>query len=228
MNPWRVQVSPMRYCRKSKVTDTTLDWYFDYVSPFAYLQLKQFHRLPDHVLIRPVPVLFAGLLDHYGQKGPAEIEPKRAHTYRYCQWYAERHDISFRMPPAHPFNPLKLLRWTIQRPDSLEFIQVLFDGIFARGMLPSDPTYWDWVSRTLGESIDAGQAFSPEVKAVLRENTEAMQVFGVPTFRLDGINYWGMDATDMVLQAVHDPGVFTRGEYARLAGMPTESTRRTF
>ena len=56
------------------------DWYFDFVSPFAYLQLMDFKRLPDSLGIRYRPVLFAGLLGHWGQKGPAEIPDKRRRT----------------------------------------------------------------------------------------------------------------------------------------------------
>ncbi len=48
-----------------------VDWYFDFVSPFSYLQWA--HQLPqlEGVEITCKPVLFAGLLKHWGQKGPA-------------------------------------------------------------------------------------------------------------------------------------------------------------
>ncbi|MBP6320444.1 MAG: DsbA family protein, partial [Rubrivivax sp.] len=57
-------------------------FHFDVVSPFAYLA---FERLPQVLQgcsyeVDYRPVLFAGLLQHWGQKGPAEIEPKRAWT----------------------------------------------------------------------------------------------------------------------------------------------------
>ena len=56
------------------------------------------------------PVLFAGLLKHHGQLGPAEIAPKRDWTYRQVLWLAHAHGIPLQMPAAHPFNPLALLR----------------------------------------------------------------------------------------------------------------------
>ena len=49
------------------------DWYFDFVSPFAYLQSEQLASLAPAISIRYTPVLFAGLLGANGQKGPAEI-----------------------------------------------------------------------------------------------------------------------------------------------------------
>ena len=40
----------------------TADWYFDVISPFAYLQLVRFDRLPDDLTVTYRPILFAGLL----------------------------------------------------------------------------------------------------------------------------------------------------------------------
>ena len=55
-------------------------WYFDPISPFSYLHLRQFHKLPADLRIEYIPVLFAGLLQHWEQKGPAELPAKRTHT----------------------------------------------------------------------------------------------------------------------------------------------------
>ena len=55
----------------------TVDWYFDFVSPFAYMQSEQLHLLGPKTRIRYRPVLFAGLLAANAHKGPAEIPGKR-------------------------------------------------------------------------------------------------------------------------------------------------------
>ena len=73
-------------------------WYFDFVSPFSYLCLARLGELPQEVEIDFRPVLFAGLLQHFGQKGPAEIDAKRRWTYRWCQWSAQRLGLAFRFP----------------------------------------------------------------------------------------------------------------------------------
>ena len=85
---------------------------FDIVSPYAYLA---FERLPaaleglsHHVEYRPL--LFAGLLKHWGNTAPVAVEPKKAWLFRQCAWMAERDDIVFQPPTPHPFNPLALLR----------------------------------------------------------------------------------------------------------------------
>src|SRR5690348_9010873 len=88
-------------------------WYFDLISPFSYLHLKQFGRLPAELEIQYIPVLFAGLLKHWEHKGPAEIPAKRIYTYHHVSWLAARLGIPFRFPPSHPFNPLPALRLVI-------------------------------------------------------------------------------------------------------------------
>jgi 2-hydroxychromene-2-carboxylate isomerase len=52
-----------------------VSWVFDVISPFAYLARTRLDRLPAHVSVEFVPVLFAGLLSHFGQLGPAEVGP---------------------------------------------------------------------------------------------------------------------------------------------------------
>lgn len=65
-----------------------LDFYFDFVSPFSYIAFARLDRLPPDVEVRLKPVLFAGLLGHWGHTGPAELAPKRKWTYRWCHWWA--------------------------------------------------------------------------------------------------------------------------------------------
>lgn len=89
-----------------------LDFWFDPVSPYAALA---FAALPEaleglSVTVRYRPVLFAGLLRHWGQLGPAEMVPKREWTYRQVLWEARRRGLPLQLPSAHPFNPLALLR----------------------------------------------------------------------------------------------------------------------
>ena len=110
------------------------DWYFDVISPFAYLQLVRFDRLPEDLHVTFRPILFAGLLGHWGHKGPAEIEAKRLHTYRFSQWRADREGVTLRYPPVHPFNPLKALRLCIARGRDAATVRAVFDHIWRDGI----------------------------------------------------------------------------------------------
>src|ERR1700761_5998116 len=111
-----------------------ITWAFDLISPFAYLSLKQLPRLPAGTEVRLLPVLFAGLLKHHGQLGPAEIAPKRRFTYRFAAWRARKRGVPFRMPPAHPFNPLQALRLVVAAGSSPQAVETAFDFVFGRGL----------------------------------------------------------------------------------------------
>jgi 2-hydroxychromene-2-carboxylate isomerase len=117
-----------------------ISWVFDVISPFAYLSLKEFSRLPASVEVNFVPVLFAGLLNHYGQTGPAEIDAKRQWTYRFVLWRARNLGIPMRFPPAHPFNPLSALRLIIAGGRNRRAVETVFDAVFLHGRDIADTT----------------------------------------------------------------------------------------
>ena len=113
-------------------------WVYDVISPFAYLALARLAELPPNVELTMRPVLFAGLLDHFGQRGPAEIAPKRRFTYRFALWRARRLKLPMRFPPAHPFNPLAALRLIIAAGCDQRAARTVLDAVFRDGRDVSD------------------------------------------------------------------------------------------
>jgi 2-hydroxychromene-2-carboxylate isomerase len=129
-----------------------IEWYFDFVSPFSYLQLEAFDRLPPEVEVTLRPVLFAGLLSHWGHKGPAEIPQKRRFTYRFAQWVAERDGIALKFPPAHPFNPIKALRLAIAAGNDIESVRTIFRHIWRENASRSDFPAASWLASPIFQS----------------------------------------------------------------------------
>ena len=204
------------------------EWYFDFISPFSYLQFKSFQRLPDSLEVRLVPVLFAGLLNHWGQKGPAEIPAKRVEMYRYCHWYGGRFGIPFRTPPAHPFNPLKVLRLAIALDANHPVVELIFDYIWGEGnVIHTEEGFSSLASRMKIKDVDV-LISSNKVKNTLRHNTEravATGVYGVPTFAVDGELFWGFDRTDMLLEYLNNPAMMQTPEMQRLTDVPKAAER---
>lgn len=206
-----------------------VDWYFDFISPFAYLQSQRFAELPVSVAINFRPVLFAGLLSHWEHKGPVEIPGKRRFTYRQVQWYAERHGIAFKFPPAHPFNPLKTLRLAIALGRGREKVMQIFEFIWREGRAPDDPDEWHALAGRLGTSNPDALIDTDVVKSELRRNTEeaaARGVFGVPTFVVGNELFWGVDATDMLLDYLANPAAFQSEEMVRVSDLPIGVMRK--
>jgi 2-hydroxychromene-2-carboxylate isomerase len=204
------------------------DWYFDFVSPFAYLQSEQLGSLPPRLSVRYRPVLFAALLDAHGQKGPAEIPAKRVFTYRFCVWKAKKLGIPLRFPPEHPFNPLPLLRLAIACDCAPDAVHRIFRFVWRHGRLPDLPIEWAELEHELGV-IDAGSRIaSAEVKDALRRNTDeaiARGVFGVPTLAIGDALFWGSDATQMAADFFAAGCRYDDPEYERLATLPVGASR---
>jgi 2-hydroxychromene-2-carboxylate isomerase len=202
-------------------------WYFDFVSPFSYLSLARLGELPADVALDYRPVLFAGLLAHFGQKGPAEIEAKRRWTYRWCQWSAERLGVPFRFPAAHPFNPLHHLRLAIAAGTTPAAVRTIFEDVWTTGADASDPLRFRALCEKLG--VEPAHVSSPEVKDALRKGTDdavAAGVFGVPTFVADGEVFWGSDSIDFLKAFLADGSFFERDEMRRLDTLPVGAQRR--
>ena len=201
-------------------------WYFDFVSPFSYLQFAVRPELFRRTDVDMKPVVFAGLLSHWGQKGPAEIESKRVHTYRLCQWQANRRKIPMRFPPEHPFNPIHALRLAIAFGSTYDTVKAIFDFIWAQGRSPNEE--WKALCDTLGVPGAEVLSASEGVKTELRENGEAAiaaGVFGVPTFVVDENLFWGIDATAMLHDYLSNPELFETDEMKRLRYLPVGATR---
>jgi 2-hydroxychromene-2-carboxylate isomerase len=202
------------------------DWYFDFVSPFSYLQCE---RLQPHAqAIRPRPVLFAAILDALGQRGPAEIPAKRRFTYQFVVWQAKALGIPLRFPHAHPFNPLPLLRLAVACDARLEAITQMFRFVWRDGRLPDLPIEWAELSDRLRLPDAAERIGDADVKEALRRETEdaiARGVFGVPTLAVGSELFWGVDATDMALACARAGGRFDDPEYARVADLPAAAAR---
>ena len=200
----------------------SVDWYFDFVSPYSYIALHRLRELDCRVVYKPV--LFAGLLGHWGQKGPAEIVPKRQWTYRWCTWWAKRLGLDFRFPAAHPFNPLPHLRLALACGSQPAAVKRIFEWIWMSGENAADEDRFS----ALCAEMSVAPAQLSATKDQLRRNTEeaaAAGVFGVPSFVADGEVFWGADAVEFLQAFLADPSVVRNDEMRRLASLPVGASR---
>ena len=204
------------------------EWYFDFISPFAYLQFESLAQLPRSLEITFKPVVFAGILNHLQHKGPAEIPGKRRFTYRHVRWLARHHGIPLAFPPAHPFNPLRALRLAVALGSRREVIARIFRYIWREGRALDDAAGWNALTAELGvtgaEALISAQAVKDELRAN-GERAKALGVFGVPAFAIDGELFWGFDATGMVADYVTDPEWFNSAEMTRVGNLPSSAQR---
>jgi 2-hydroxychromene-2-carboxylate isomerase len=202
-----------------------LVFHFDVISPFACLAFERLPQVLEGVshVVEYRPVLFGALLSHWGQLGPAEIEPKRAWTFRHVGWLAAQHGIRLETPAQHPFNPLPMLRLLLaSAPDfqpNRRAVEAAFAHVWHGGLDPLDPARLEALRTTLAPVHDpAGDA----VKAALRANTDAAiaaGIFGVPTVEWEGRHFWGLDGLPMLRDALQG-GAWFQGSGWDEQGLP--------
>jgi len=205
------------------------DWFFDFISPYAYLQFHQLNRLPSDIKVNFRPVLFAGLLNHWGQLGPAEIVGKKRHTFLLTRWRAQKLGLPFRAPPRHPFNPLTLLRLALALNSDQKAINVIFEHVWAKGLDGQDPEVLQCLGETLNVSDLASVTSTNSVKEALRTNTEQaieMGIYGVPSFLIFDQIFWGDDMFAFMLEWLDDPSLLDDPEVNRIMSLPSAAERK--
>ena len=209
-----------------------MTWYFDFISPYAWLQSRQLSALAAVAEVTVKPILFAGLLKHWGQLGPAEIVPKRQWTFEQIAWLAHQNAAPLKAPPAHPFNPLPLLRACIAAGSTIESVQKIYAFVWEQGHAVEHRDAFDQLLSDL--KIDRADLDNPTIKQALLDNTnQAIEsnVFGVPTAvlttdHLQQQRFWGFDSTAMVLSAIKGDPFWTSKEFAGAASFPQGQGRK--
>ncbi len=182
----------------------TITFYLDFISPYAWLAFQALPQALQGISHRVVhkPVLFGAMLKHHGQLGPAEIPAKRDWTYRQVLWLAHQQGCELKLPAAHPFNPLGLLRLAVACDSDGEpnryVCEQVFRHVWCSGEDAADAQRLQALTAQLQPTRDPAD---PEVKQALQANTEeAIQrgLFGVPSFVVDDKVFWGLDALPML------------------------------
>lgn len=214
----------------------TVDFYFDYVSPYAYLAWPSICELCRRhgCSLRATPVLFAGLLNAHGNLGPAEIPAKRLYIFRHAQRLARDLGLPLRCPPSHPFNPLLPLRATcaVDEPEPRRrVISAFFDALWGQGKAIDTAAAVRSCLDPAGLDPEAviEAAGGPAAKAQLRQQTDAAVargVFGVPTAVVDGEVYWGVDSLPHLDSHLRGDAPSDDGELERWRHVEASARRR--
>jgi len=212
---------------------TQIDFWFDPVSPYAYLA---FERLPEAFVglsysVSYRPIVFAALLKANATKGPAEIEPKRAWTFRQVHWLAHRAGIALETPLRHPFNPIALSRlaWATAPEDATPSRYVcerVLHHVWRGGADAADPVRHAALAAELAPRTAPA---SDANKQRLREATDqalARGVFGVPTIGIGDKLFWGFDALDMAAALLRKDPWFDAPHWQR-EGAPRAGVTRS-
>ena len=187
----------------------TIDFYFDFGSPAAYLAYTQLKKYAEEygATINYKPVLLGAILKATNNIAPALVKNKGVYMLKHdIPRFVSRYDVPFKMNSHFPIQTLPMMRgyFVAEQLGCLdEYLDLGFKSIWVDNKNLNDPAV---IQETLSNvGIDVGQFLtqvaSDEIKQALREATDAALergVFGAPTMFIGDDMYFGQDRLDFV------------------------------
>ena len=187
----------------------SFDFYFDFVSPYAFLAHKEIKKIEKQngIKIRYKPILLGGLHNMHGIKAPAFIPAKAKHMIRDCKLIAEKNKIKFKFNSYFPIRSLNLMRGVlVAEEDNYKsyYVDSIFDSIWQDGLNMNDESIIQKILKNLNINPKTFllRSASSSIKDSLKKRTnEAFEkgIFGAPSFVANNKIFWGQDRIEFAL-----------------------------
>lgn len=192
----------------------TLEFYYDYGSPYSYLadtQVEAIAKRAGAALVRK-PMLLGGVFKATGNHSPAELPQKSAWSAFDMPMWARHYGVPFQRNPFFPVNTLALMRGAAaaQIDGSFErYHPAVFKAMWVEVRNLNDMKEVAAVLTSAG--LDAARFGAriqdQDVKDRLKATTEeavARGVFGAPTCFVDKMMFFGNDRLPFVEMALKE------------------------
>jgi 2-hydroxychromene-2-carboxylate isomerase len=185
-----------------------VDFYFDIISPYAYLAYKQITSIDKKkIQFNYKPILLGGLHKLAGITAPAFNEFKMKNMKNDCNLIASKKNIKFNWNDKFPINSLKIMRGYLAVKEEIKdiYLETFFNAYWKNNI---DLENIDNIKNLLNIiGIDSNKFFKdleqPEIKEKLKEVTNLAfqkEVFGAPTFIVNNKLFWGQDRLDYAIE----------------------------
>ena len=188
-----------------------LQFWFEFASTYSYLAAMRIEPLAAAagVSVELRPFLLGPIFAAQGwNDSPFNLyEAKGRYMWRDLERLCERYGLPFRRPSVFPRSGLTAARVALAFADAgwaLPFVRAVYTANFAEDRDIGRKEVIAELLESLGEDARSvlERAAAPEIKARLREQTEAAQaagIFGAPSFVVDGELFWGDDRLEQAL-----------------------------
>ena len=185
-----------------------IEFYYDIVSPYTYLAYKRIIEIEKTSNIKFIykPILLGGLHKLSNITAAAFIESKKKYTMQDCKIIAEKFKIKFKYNDKFPISSLNIMRGVLVIDDSKKknYIDKFFNAYWCNNVDLSNESEIIKILDILEIDYDKHnkKINDKRTKDLLKNLTnEAFkkEVFGAPTFIVNGKIYWGQDRLDFAI-----------------------------
>ena len=183
----------------------SIDFYFDFISPYSFLAYKKIKTLKDIKIIYK-PILLGGLHKLGGITAPAFNQRKMKNMKNDCEIIAKKNNIEFNWNSKFPINSLTLMRGYIAINEKFkkEYFDICFDAYWKDNIDISLEKNLNGIldKCKINKDIFFEKIKDQKIKDELKKLTnQAFQkdIFGAPTFIVNNKLFWGQDRLDYAL-----------------------------
>ena len=187
-----------------------IDFYFDIISPYAYISHKKISKI-NNIVFNYKPIFLAGLHNLAGIDPPAFNKFKMKNMVNDCNLVSKKNNIQFKWNTNFPINSLSLMRGylCVIKGKQDEYLNTFFDAYWKDNQDLSDIKI---INKLLSKiKIDSEEFFKSikdqSIKNKLKNLTsEAFQkeVFGAPTFISNNKIFWGQDRLEYAIEELNN------------------------
>ena len=185
-----------------------IDFYFDVISPYAYIAYKKILKIKD-INFKLKPILLGGLHNLAGITAPAFNKYKMKNMQNDCEVVAKKNNISFKWNSKFPINSLNIMRGYLCVKDNKkeEYLNNFFEAYWKEDLDLSNEENIKILLKKL--KIDEHDFFNliknQDTKDKLKQFTQEAfekEVFGAPTFIVNNKIFWGQDRLEYALDEI--------------------------
>ena len=186
----------------------SIDFYFDFISPYSYLAHKKIENIKEikKITFNYKPVLLGGLHKLQDITAPAFIKSKLKHMISDCKLISKNDKSKFVWNSKFPINSLNIMRGYLFINNELKnlYLNKIFDAYWKDNLDTSN----EEILRTLLQKckINSKDFFDgikdskikEELITVTKEARDK-EIFGAPTFVVNNKIFWGQDRLKFAL-----------------------------
>ena len=185
-----------------------LDFYFDIISPYAYIAYKKILKIKN-INFKLKPIFLGGLHNLVGITAPAFNKFKMKNMQNDCELVAKKNNINFKWNSKFPINSLTIMRGylCVENSKKEEYLNSFFEAYWKEDLDLSNEENIKILLKKL--KIDENGFFNSisnqDIKDKLKQLTQEAfekEVFGAPTFIINNKIFWGQDRLEYALDEI--------------------------